>query len=1079
MIKKMLAAMILLVSILPLLPAHAADMLIPNYSFDSGLTSWTQTHGSGGIAVSSEQARTGTNSVKIVDNSTTASYGLQSAYMPAIAGKSYYTYAWANIQSGYADLYLRFYDSSHTLLSSAFVSKNSPANQWFSIRTGAVAPAGTAYVAVLLYSSGGGMGTTYWDDILITADLTNIGSVVTSTAMRSATLALDGNGKPAFYLGLNGSSNTRANMVEVNVNTGAIQKQMSLPGATFAHSAATTVDNKVYMGTYPNGYLFSYTPGAASPVNLGRAISDATYIYALAPGSTPGKVYGGTFPNSGVFKYEPSSAFYTFSPKPFFAGSNYTYGIAYDAPRNVLYAGNGGVTAQISRLENSGGLRHDNLLPTAIANANTAVDKLNFEGDKVFARVNPEYKEVVLDVKKNADGSLTTTLDAEFPAHSYGVSPILNGKVYYSYQGLRTYDVNTKTTAAAQNPDGSPVALSNGYAWGIATLDDQVNYPGETIVGVAHGGGTIVLFKYNPTSKKSSSMLLTGLPGVPVDISSLGSAGPDKKIFAGGYLSGNMGEYTPMRSDLNKMNYGIAQAEGMTSIGNMLYVGGYPNAKIYKNDVSQPWAPSLVVDIGATDLQERPFGMAQGDNKVFIGTVAASGQLEGALTIHDTITGTTQIFRNIVPNQSIVSVAYYNGYVYAGSTIGGGKDTTPKATEAKLVKMNVATGAYTTYSMPVSSQGITALALGPDNKIWGLSEGYVFAFNPTTNAFDYHVQSFTDVTYGTGSQITQDGSLVQGRPGSNLIFGTIKNHFFKIDTSTNTVTNIYNGVNNFRNATSDGYGNIYFKMNNDLFRWAYDSVDPTVTGIELDRTELLLTDREQETKLMARVLPDTAWNRNVRWTSANPDVASVNEDGTVTAVSDGRTTVTAVTEEGGYTATAAVTVDMTAPQITFSGPTRAWHSDTVTMNVYADDIISGVSSLSVTLDGLPHDATFTISPLELAVGDHIIRAVAVDRAGNESVREFLLVIDIDSTHLLEVLKEGAQKGWINKEGILQSLSAKLQHAVEVQNDPEKLENALKAFENQLKAQDGKAIDTSFVQILLQDVNYILNKLFSQ
>jgi hypothetical protein len=174
-----------------------------------------------------------------------------------------------------------------------------------------------------------------------------------------------------------------------------------------------------------------------------------------------------------------------------------------------------------------------------------------------------------------------------------------------------------------------------------------------------------------------------------------------------------------------------------------------------------------------------------------------------------------------VPNQSIVSVAYYNGYVYAGSTIGGGKATTPTATEAKLVKLNVATGAYTTYSMPVSSQGITALTLGPDNKIWGLSEGYVFAFNPTTNTFDYHAQKFTDVNYATGSQITQDGSLVPGRPGSNLIFGTIKNHFFKIDTSTNTVTTIYNGVNDFRNATSDGYGNIYFKMNNDLFRWAY------------------------------------------------------------------------------------------------------------------------------------------------------------------------------------------------------------------------------------------------------------------
>ncbi|WP_409342378.1 carbohydrate binding domain-containing protein [Paenibacillus sp. MBLB4367] len=819
-VNKVFCMLLLLVSFVPLFSAQAADMLIPNYSFESGLTSWTQNFGSGGISVSSDTSHSGTNSLKIVDTSNTSSVGIQSDYMAATAGKTYYAYAWANIASGSADLYIRFYNSSKTLLSSAFLSKSGPVNQWSLINTSATAPTGTAYVAVLLYSNNASTGTVYWDDVLITAELTNLGNVVYSTAMRSATVALDGNGKPAFYIGVNGSSTANATMAEVNLNTGVVQKLMPLPNTTYAHSAATTIDNKVYMGTYPNGLLYQYTPGTSAPVNLGKAISDATYIYALSASDLAGKVYGGTYPYSGVFKYEPGAGFYTFSPHPFFANSHYTYSIVHDAPDNVLYVGTGGTKAQISRLENVGGQRNDNLLPASIADANTAVDKLSYEGGKVFARVIPENKEVVLDVTDNPNGTVTTVVDAEFPIGSYGVSPIIDGKVYYTYNGLKTYDVNSKTIAPVLNSDGSPAQIPfNGYAWGLATLDDQVNYPGQTLVSVGHTGGTIMLFKYNPTSKISSSMFISGLPGVPTDIRSL-TQGPDQNIYAGGFLSGNMGVYSPMRSDRNTMHYGIPQIEGMISQGNTLYMGGYPNAQIYKNDMTQGWGPTKFLDLGTTYLQERPYGMAQGDNKIIIGTVPASGQLGGALTVYDSLTASAQVYRNIVPNQSIISSAYLNGYAYGGSSIAGGKNTTPTETQAKLVKLNVATGAYTTYSLPFSSPAITALIAGTDGKIWGLANGYLFIFNPATNTIEYYAQKFTDVNYGT-APIEKDGSLVLGRAGSNKIYGTIKTHLFEIDTTTRNVTILYNGVNNFENATADGYGNIYFNMGNQLFRWAY------------------------------------------------------------------------------------------------------------------------------------------------------------------------------------------------------------------------------------------------------------------
>jgi hypothetical protein len=57
------------------------------------------------------------------------------------------------------------------------------------------------------------------------------------------------------------------------------------------------------------------------------------------------------------------------------------------------------------------------------------------------------------------------------------------------------------------------------------------------------------------------------------------------------------------------------------------------------------------------------------------------------------------------------------------------------------------------------------------------------------------------------------------------------------------------------------------------------------------------------------VQPDNATNKNVTWSSSNPGVATVN-NGTVTAVTAGSATITVTTQDGGKTATCAVTVSL-------------------------------------------------------------------------------------------------------------------------------------------------------------------------
>ena len=82
----------------------------------------------------------------------------------------------------------------------------------------------------------------------------------------------------------------------------------------------------------------------------------------------------------------------------------------------------------------------------------------------------------------------------------------------------------------------------------------------------------------------------------------------------------------------------------------------------------------------------------------------------------------------------------------------------------------------------------------------------------------------------------------------------------------------------------------------------------SVTGIALSETELTMTVGDPAVTLIATVRPNNATDLRVTWESDDTDVAIVNANGVVTAVSAGTTTITATTTDGNFTATCEVTV---------------------------------------------------------------------------------------------------------------------------------------------------------------------------
>jgi len=80
-----------------------------------------------------------------------------------------------------------------------------------------------------------------------------------------------------------------------------------------------------------------------------------------------------------------------------------------------------------------------------------------------------------------------------------------------------------------------------------------------------------------------------------------------------------------------------------------------------------------------------------------------------------------------------------------------------------------------------------------------------------------------------------------------------------------------------------------------------------VTGVTLNPTSLSLFTGDTA-PLTATVQPSDATNQNVTWSTSDNTVATVDENGTVTAVGAGEATITVTTEDGTFTATCKVTV---------------------------------------------------------------------------------------------------------------------------------------------------------------------------
>ena len=172
------------------------------------------------------------------------------------------------------------------------------------------------------------------------------------------------------------------------------------------------------------------------------------------------------------------------------------------------------------------------------------------------------------------------------------------------------------------------------------------------------------------------------------------------------------------------------------------------------------------------------------------------------------------------------------------------------------------------------------------------------------------------------------------------------------------------------------------------------SVIYKVTKVELGKTSLTLDVNESET-LTATITPDNASNKNVTWESSNTNVATVDNTGKVTAVSEGTATITVTTADGGKTATCEVTVKPAEHTVTVLTDGKGSASASAT---------TAAAGTTVTLTAKP-DSGWRFSRWEVVEGDVTISGNSFTMpAENVIVRAvFSPVVNIPDTYDIDLI----------------------------------------------------------------------------
>ncbi|MBC6491392.1 hypothetical protein BC349_10135 [Flavihumibacter stibioxidans] len=620
---------------------------------------------------------------------------------------------------------------------------------------------------------------------------TNLGPQLRASMIQGSLFVKDSAGRELLYTVVRGEP---AHLLGYELASGKLLLDQPLPGADGAWDMAYSPDGWLYVPG-ASGSLFRHRPGSPSVENLGQALQGETYVWSLTTGKN-GEIFGATYPGCRVFRYHPKDGFSDAGRGPLVAGENYVRSLAFHEKSGKLYAGVGS-HAHLVELDPVTGQKKE-ILPAKYKNREFVYGLELVTGikggDRLMALLNSGQTTIIYNLRTHKVEAELDSIDMKTVLQQPGTPWV------YVTSGGKLCRLDISRPTAPLQVIGETGASANALA---LSGDKQVQV--LTYKGVVH--------RFHPATRVSSQQQLE-IPGQPIPIQSI-IYGPDDRIWMGGYLAGGHATYDP-QTGASQEYKGHDQTEGMAVQGDHIYMGIYPHGKLYALDTRQPWdAKTNPAYLGSIPGQSRAFAIlaVEEKKKVFFGTVPEYGQLGGALIAWDRQANTLDAVVNIVPNQSVVSLAQAGGLLYLGTSISGGLGAQASEKEARLVAWDMDRKQKLMDIAPVpGAMAITALINGPGNTLWGMADGQLFIFDPVKKAV-IATRRVHEVP-ATRGHIWRSAFL--GIHPSGTIYGTGANLLFSIDPASLAVTILDKKASLF---AMDKQGYIYFKRNTELWRY--------------------------------------------------------------------------------------------------------------------------------------------------------------------------------------------------------------------------------------------------------------------
>ena len=481
--------------------------------------------------------------------------------------------------------------------------------------------------------------------------------------------------------------------------------------------------------------------------------------------------------------------------------------------------------------------------------------------------------------------------------------------------------VNAEISADSNGTDASLTITGNG------SLEVSGSSYG---IWVKSGTGNASLNINDASVVAKTTQTNSGYAGVCVQSSIRATSSPQLSLAVNG------GSLTTSASEGNDgIQFYVGSSSDTTNVTTSLTVDNNAIVKaingigVYRVDKPTPSGTGIVFD----DKEGTVYGYVELQEDLEIGegeTLTIPGG--SSLTVPDGKTLTNNGTVTTTGSGSLTNKGTINNSGTLPDSIEGSQP--PKITTTSLFNGEVGTA----YSQPLAATGndtITwsvsgtlpaGLTLNSDGTITGTpTTAGQFTFTATaTNSAGSDSKEY-ELTINAPQNIPVNGvtlnptllSLFTG--GSETLTATVEpgnatNKALTWSTSDNTVATVdENGK-----VTAVGAGEATITVTTEDGRKTATcivTVTVPVTGVKLNKETLELFTDGSET-LTATVEPGNATNKNVTWSSSDETIATVDNNGTVTAVGAGEATITVTTEDGCKTATCIVTVTVPVTGVT-------------------------------------------------------------------------------------------------------------------------------------------------------------------